>query len=90
MWALFGIAAIITAIMNIVWIIRHRDPKWFRFASLSCTALTWCAFMSKISGWVTSEDWAALSDVIPSASAAMWGLTVTSIVINCISLFKNK
>ena len=90
MWALFGIAAIITAIMNIVWIIRHHDPKWFRFASLSCTALTLCAFMNEVSGWVVSEDWAALSDVIPSASAAMWGLTVTSIVINCISLFKNK
>ena len=46
--------------------------------------------MSKISGWVTSEDWAALADVIPGASAAMWGLTVTSIVINCISLFYGK
>ena len=81
MWALFGIAAIITAIMNIVWIIRHRDPKWFRFASLSCTALTWGAFMSKICGWVTSEDWAALAEVIPGASAAMWVSTTMTLRI---------
>ena len=44
MWLLFGIVAIITAILNVVWTMWHREAKWFRFVSLSFTAFTLCVF----------------------------------------------
>ena len=90
MWLFFGITAIIAAILNIVWTLRHRDAKWFRFASLSFTALTLCAFLSETNGWVLVEDWSALMDVLPSVSKVMWILTIASVFINSISLFKKN
>ena len=90
MWVSFGIAAIITAILNVIWTIQHREAKWFRYISMSCTALTLCAFLSKANGWILSEDWSALADVIPDVSKAMWFLTISSVVINSISLFWEK
>ena len=88
MWLLFGITAIITAILNIGWTLQHREAKWFRFVSLSCTAFTLCAFLSQTNEWVLLEDWSALMDVLPSTSKAMWVLTTASVGINSISLFK--
>lgn len=90
MWLLFGIAAIISAILNVVWTLRHREARWFRFVSLSCTAFTLCAFLSQINEWVLTADWSALMDVLPSTSKAMWVLTISSVAINSISLFKMK
>ena len=88
MWALFGIAAMITAILNVVWTIRHRETKWLRFISVSCTAFSLCAFLSQVNGWVALEDQSALMDVLPGTSTAMWGLTIASVAINSISLFR--
>ena len=88
MWLLFGSTAIVTAILNVVWISRHRDSKWFCFVSVSCTAFTLCAFLSQVNKWVMLEDWSALMDVIPSTSKAMCILTVASVAINSVSLFK--
>ena len=88
MWLLFGIAAIIAAILNLGWTLQHREAKWFRFVSISCTALTLCAFLNQVNEWVLVEDWSALMDVIPSTSRAMCILTLASIAINGISLFK--
>ncbi|MBR4879256.1 MAG: hypothetical protein IKU13_05440 [Clostridia bacterium] len=90
MWLLFGISAIVMAIMNIVWTMRGRDAKWLRFASLSLTALTLCAFYNQGAAWVISKDWSALEDVVPSMSKALWIMTVASISINSISLFKKN
>ena len=56
MWLLFGAIAIVTAILNIAWAARGKDPRWFRFASLSFTALTLCAFYSQSAQWVLHED----------------------------------
>ena len=90
MWLIFGIIAILAAIMNVVWTIRHRDAKWFRFVSLSSTALTLCAFYSQANRWVIAGDDSALLDVMPTLSLVLWVLTVASIVINGISLFVKK
>ena len=38
MWMVFGIAAILTAVLNVLWTLRGRDAKWFRFISISLTA----------------------------------------------------
>jgi len=90
MWVLLGVAAIVTAILNVIWSERNQDAKWFRFISLSLTALTLCAFYSVNAKWVLHEDWSALMDVVPSMSKALWVLTIVSILINCISLFKKR
>lgn len=87
MWALFGSAAIVFAVLNIVWAIRGRETKWFRFISLSLTALTMCAEYGLIKNWVMYEDWNALTDVVPGMTGALWFLVIASIVINGVSLF---
>ena len=88
MWLLFGIAAVITAALNIVWTAKHRDAKWFRFLSLSCTAFTLCAFLSQASNWTLAEDWSALADALPGTAGTLWFLTGASVVLNSISLFQ--
>ena len=86
MWVFFGIAAIVFAVLNIVWAIRRREAKWFRFISMSLTALTVCAEYSLIKKWVMHEDWGALMDVVPGMTGALWFLVAASIVINGVSL----
>lgn len=86
MWVLFGIIAIMTAILNIIWIVLHRETKWFRYISISFTALTLCAFYSQASHWVIIGDASALLDVMPTLSKVLWFLTIASIIINGISL----
>lgn len=90
MWIAFGIGSIIAAMLNIIWLILNKNPQWFRFISLSLTALTVCAFYSMDAKWVINEDWAALMDVTPNMSKILWVLTVISILINSISLFKKR
>lgn len=87
MWFVFGIGALIAAILNLIWTVKGNDAKWFRFTSLSLTALTLCAFHSQNAVWVLHEDWSALMDVVPSISKALWVLTLISIALNSISLF---
>lgn len=88
MWLFLGVAAIITAVLNIVWTMRNQDAKWFGFISLSLTALTLCAEYSLVEKWVLNEDWSALTDVVPGMSKVLLILTIASILINSISLFK--
>ncbi len=90
MWLLFGAIAIVTAILNIAWTARGKDPRWFRFASLSFTALTLCSFYSQSAQWVAHEDWAALMDVVPTTTRWLWVCAIASILINSVSLFRNS
>lgn len=89
-WLFFGITAIITAILNVIWTLRHREAKWFRFSSLAFTVFTLCAFYAQAAHWVLVEDWVALMDVLPSTSNVLWFLTTASVVINSVSLFKKS
>ena len=88
MWLFLGVAAIITAGLNLIWTLRDQDARWFRFISLSLTALTLCAEYNLVEKWVLKEDWSALMDVVPGMSKTLWFLTIASILINSISLFK--
>lgn len=88
MWLFLGVAAIITAVLNVVWTIRNKDARWFGFISLSLTALTLCAEYSLVEKWVSNEDWSALMDVVPNMMKTLWLFTIASILINSISLFK--
>ena len=91
LWLIFGIAAIITAIANLICFIHRKETKWFRFISLSLTALTLCAFYAMASSIVLSEDWSAALDVIsPAMSNVLWFLTILSILLNSISLFQKR
>ena len=90
MWLFFGIIAVITAILNIIQAIRHRETKWFRFLSLSFTALTLCAFYTMANHWAAIGDSSALLDVMPTCSKVLWFLTAASILVNGLSLFANN
>lgn len=89
-WFFFGINAIITAILNVIWTLRNREAKWFRFCSLSFTVFTLCSFYAEAAHWILVEDWSALMDVVPITSNMLWFLTVVSVAVNSISLFKRS
>ena len=83
----FGITAIIAAILNVIWTMRHREAKLFRFISLSFTALTLCAYYSLAKQWVLCNAVDQLLDVMPTLSDVLWFLTISSIMLNGICLF---
>lgn len=84
MWLIFGILAIIFAILNIFNFKKKSDI--FRFLSLSFTSLTVCAFYSDGASRLIIEDWAGLMDTMPTISNVLWILVVISILINSVSL----
>ncbi|MDO4650043.1 MAG: hypothetical protein Q4B26_15500 [Eubacteriales bacterium] len=90
MWLVFGIAAILLAILNVVWSLQNKNAKWFRFGSMALTLLTLCAFYSDGAGRVVAEDWGGLMDIMPTMSKALWVCSLLSILINSFSLFKEK
>lgn len=90
MWIVLGAGAIVFAALNVVWSFRNKEAKWFRFASLALTALTICAFYSDGAVRVINEDWAGLTDIMPSISKVLWLCVIVSIIINSISLFRQK
>lgn len=96
MWIIFGVGAIITLGLNLMFYIKniatcsYRMPDIFRFISISFTALTVCAFYAQNKAWVIEEDWGALIDVVPTTSTLLWILVLISILVNGISLVKIK
>lgn len=69
-WFFFGMTAIITAILNVIWTLRNREAKWFRFCSLSFTVFTLCSFYAEAAHWILVEDWSATIP-LPSSKSAM-------------------
>jgi len=90
LWPVFGFAAIIAAILNLFCCFSGRETKYFRFASLSLTALTMCAMYSMVDNYVSVGDWSALMDIVPAMTKALWFLVISSILINSVSLFVKK
>ncbi len=90
MWMLLGVGAILSAVLNLVWAFRDKDASGFRFASLSLTALTVCAFYQDGAQRVLHEDWGGLMDIMPTMSTALWVCVLLSILINGISLLKKR
>lgn len=82
MWIIFGFIAIIATFINILLFVAGKDYKLAMATGLSFTALTLVAFYSMVADWVEAEDWSALMDVVPSMSAALWVLTIGSILLN--------
>ena len=90
MWIILGLSAIVTACLNLYCWSKGKEAKWFRFLSLSLTALTLCANYSLDAQWVISQDWSALEDVVPTMSQYLWIMTVGSIALNGITLLPKK
>lgn len=90
MWLLFGLLAIIFAVLNVIGTWKHKEAKWFRYLSLSFTILTLCSEYNQVSQWVVKEDWSALLDVIPYTSDGICGFAIASILINSVSLFQKN
>ena len=90
MWLIFGIGAIIFALLNIISAFKNKSSKWYRFCSLSLTALTAVAFYSDGARSVIKEDWAGLMDTMPTMNKALWVLVILSIAINSVSLFRGN
>ncbi|MDD3204533.1 MAG: hypothetical protein PHS74_02180 [Lachnospiraceae bacterium] len=90
MWMILGAIAIIAGLLNVILTFQKKDVKWFRFTSLSFTALTLCTFYSINATWVANEDWSALMDVTPTMSKVLWISTIASILINSVSLWKQR
>ncbi len=89
MWILFGSAAVITMLLNLIWTLLGKNGAWFRFASLSLTALTLCAFQSLTNRWVLAEDWSALMDTA-NISKVLWVLTIASVLLNGLPLISKR
>lgn len=90
MWLILGIVSIIFALLNVIFAIKNKSSKWYRFCSLSLTALTVVAFYSDAASRVVKEDWAGLMDTMPTFKKVLWVLVILSIAINSISLFKEN
>lgn len=87
MWLIFGAAAIIFALFNII---NYKNKaNIFRFLSMSFTSLTVCAFYADGARRVIREDWGGLMDTIPTISKALWVCVALSIFINSISLIRS-
>ena len=90
MWLLFGVLAIVTAILNIDFSLKKKDNRWFMFLSLSLTALTVCTFYSDGAQRVIREDWGGLMDIMPTMSTALWVCVIASVLINGYPLLLKK
>ncbi len=93
MWFILGVIAIIATCINLVLYASGKDYKLAMAIGLSFTALTVVADYSMVSSWVEAEDWGALLDVVPIMAAALWVLTILSILLNITPILlelKNK
>lgn len=90
MWLFFGLGAIVFAFLNLYSFYKNRDSSLYRFVSMALTCLTLLAFYRDAAQRVVSEDWAGLLDILPTMPTALLFLTLASIVINGITLFKGR
>lgn len=90
MWIIFGLAAIGATLINLTVFMMEKDYKLPMAIALSLVALTLCAEYSLLNMWVEAKDWAAISDVVPGMSRALWFLTVAAIFMNILPIFLER
>lgn len=90
MWMILGFLAIGFTIGNISMFVNKKDYELAMALSLSFTALTLCSFNDQVSIWVVEGDMAALLDVVPYTTPALWVLTLISILLNMIPVIIGK
>lgn len=90
MWLVFGILAVIFAILNLVFAFKGKEAKYFRFMSMALTILTvWKVYDDDITRFFM-KDFTALEDTAPTLINGLFVCSAGSIIINSISLFKEK
>ena len=90
MWLAFGILAVIFAILNLVFAFRGKEAKYFRFMSMALTILTlWVALKEELNLFFI-KDFTALEDTAPTLINGLFVCAAGSIIINSVSLFKEK
>lgn len=90
MWFVFGVLAVIFAILNLVFAFKGKEAKYFRFMSMALTIITvWVAFKYELNLFFI-KDFAALEDTAPTLINGLFVCSAGSIVINSITLFKEK
>lgn len=82
MWFILGLIAITATGLNLYLYAARKDYRLAMAMGLSFTALTVVADYSMVADWVKAEDWSALMDVVPTMAAALWILTIISILLN--------
>lgn len=85
MWLILGMAAVLFAFLK--WRKPGERRELYRWASLSLTVLTLCAFYSDGAVRVVREDWGGLMDTMPTLSRALWICALASIFLNGFDLF---
>lgn len=90
MWLFSGVGAMVFALLNVSGKSNDIKTQWYRFISLSLTALTLCDFYLDGAKRVVVEDYSGLMDTMPTLSYTLLFLTIASILINSVSLFKKK
>lgn len=90
MWLVFGLGATIFCALNLLWTFQKKDPKYFRFISMTLTSFTLLSFYYDAAKRVISEDWSGLMDILPTTSKALIFLTLLSVFLNGLSLFISK
>ncbi|HPW53073.1 MAG TPA: hypothetical protein PLI19_02895 [Erysipelotrichaceae bacterium] len=88
MWLFLGLGAIVLALLNVSSPTNSKKTQWYRFGSLSLTALTLYAFYLDGAKRVVSEDYSGLLDTMPTLSRVLLICVTASILLNSISLFK--
>jgi len=90
MWIIFGLAAIGATLINLTVFMMEKDYKLPMAIALSLVALTLCAEYSLLNMWVEAKDWAAITDVVPGMSRALWFLTIAAIFMNILPIFLER
>ena len=93
MFLVLGMIAMVATASNLYLYKVGKDYKLAMAMGLSFTAMTLAAEHSMIANWIKVKDWAALLDVVPTMTTALWILTIISIVLNSIPILldlKNK
>lgn len=91
MWAMC--AGISVAFCLLAWILKSKKSEkatWASGCSLSFVAITLLLQYRMVLDWVSKEDWAALSDVVPSAFTMLSGYVILMVLANLYPIIKSK
>ena len=86
MFLLFGVASIIFSLLNLVNYFKGKNPKLFRFISMSLLLLTVGLVYELNAQYVLYQDFNGLIDVTPPMRVIVWVFVVSSIIINSFTL----
>lgn len=88
MWLLFLVLSCIFALLNILKTFQNKNGKIYRFISLSFLVVALCFVISLNNEWIINEDWTALLDVSEIMTKNLWIISISLILVNFISLYK--